>query len=317
MEKPLNNLPKDDDSNTSEVDLLSTSCVSNNSNNNNSKTQTTSPRQQYSKLLSMTSTTYNSNNIPSNDLLSNLNNNLCFICLELVMTLLASQTLLSLKDMHLSLREKQLIRRELSTEMSIFHDFVKKRIHIENKHYLMRKKYGIVMIASDYSDNDDDGDDDCIVEEGNENQMSEKQGPPVIKSTVKRPSMREHVVRKLHLQQHTPPQQESSKKQSPLNFAQDISPIRSDCSVTSSSSSSSSPCLSSRSISKGSLKKPSDTSVPGTNKRVIFSDDITIKKVCTNDSEIKYTGLSYVQLVEEDYFHFLSNLFLIICQTEN
>lgn len=73
------------------------------------------------------------------------------------------------------------------------------------------------------------------------------------------------------------------------------------------------------------LKPTTSTS----HKRVGFNLDVESGKVLfaeeeDNDepillepSDAIFTGLSYVKLVEEDYFAFMSNLFLVVCQTEN
>lgn len=82
------------------------------------------------------------------EILSNLDDKICFTALEYVMTLLASQSLLALKDINLSNRNKQLIKRELSTELHIFHDWVKKTLRTDlNKTPLHRKKHGLKMIS--------------------------------------------------------------------------------------------------------------------------------------------------------------------------
>lgn len=52
----------------------------------------------------------------TNEYLNNLDADLCFVGLEFVLTLLAQQSLLALKDINLSQREKQLIKRKLLFE---------------------------------------------------------------------------------------------------------------------------------------------------------------------------------------------------------
>ncbi|KAG4075361.1 hypothetical protein HA402_003152 [Bradysia odoriphaga] len=69
----------------------------------------------FNKSTSLTMST--STALPS-EILSNLDEKICFTALEYVLTLLASQSLLALKDIHLSNRNKQLIKRELSTELT-------------------------------------------------------------------------------------------------------------------------------------------------------------------------------------------------------
>lgn len=247
-----------------------------------------SARTPFSKSLSMTSvSSFTSTNAIalSNELLTHLDSKLCISGLEFVLTLLASQSLLALKDVNLSQREKQLIKRELSTELLIFHDFVKKRILKDSKEILTRKKYGSVPIYNTFEDNDGDG-----VE--TESEEPNSRSSPVQLVPPKKPdrSMRVNVVRKQHLQQAASTPKMSSSTPAP----------------------------------RGILKPATSGSV----KRVMFDDGLDATKtfaysvpedepIFYEPEESKYTGLSYVRIVEEDYLHLLSNLFLIISQSEN
>jgi hypothetical protein len=71
---------------------------------------------------------------------------------------------------------------------------------------------------------------------------------------------------------------------------------------------------------KSILKPHSSTALK---RHVVFEEDSQYKKVCNEDEPVFFkpeepifTGLSFVKIVEEDYFHFLSNLFATICHTE-
>lgn len=100
----------------------------------------------FNKSTSLTLST--STALPS-EILSNLDEKICFTALEYVMTLLASQSLLALKDVNLSNRNRQLIKRELSTELHIFHDWVKKTLRTDlNKTPLHRKKHGLKLMST-------------------------------------------------------------------------------------------------------------------------------------------------------------------------
>lgn len=218
----------------------------------------------------------------SNELLTHLDTKLCISGLEFVLTLLASQSLLALKDANLSQREKQLIKRELSTELLIFHDFVKKRILKDSKEILTRKKYGSVPILNSYDDDDAD-----------DNEDADSRASPLQQAPPKKPdrSMRVNVVRKQHLQQTASTPKMSSSTPAPRG-----------------------------------ILKPSTS---GPVKRVMFEDGLEAgmktfayampeeDPIYYEPEESKYTGLSYVRIVEEDYLHLLSNLFLIISQSEN
>uniref|UniRef100_A0A182J1L8 Nucleoporin NUP188 n=1 Tax=Anopheles atroparvus TaxID=41427 RepID=A0A182J1L8_ANOAO len=268
-------------------------------------------RVQFSKTLSMTSvSSYTSTNAItlSNELLSHLDSKLCICGLEVVLTLLASQSLLALKDANLSQREKQLIKRELSTELLIFHDFVKKRILKDAKSILARKKHGAVPIyndADDPSDGDDGRSDATSASGGAKGQQGKRA------SSAAHHSMRINVVRKLHLQhqQHQHPSEQGSRSRSSTSGQE--SPAAREPST---------PVL------RGILKPSPSTSI----KRVMFDEgtlDETGKSMALIEpedepvffepEEPRFTGLSYVQLVEEDYLHLLSNVLFIIGQSEN
>lgn len=260
-----------------------------------------SPRRPFSKSISMTSMSSGVVQLPpSNELLSHLDGKTCLIALEFVLSLLASQSLLAQKDMHLSLREKQLIKRELSTELHVFHDFVKKRILKDSmKSILHRKKLGIFKITNDLND-------DMEVEVT----PNISKPPAPRRSTELSKSMRVNVVRKQHLQQQQQhdisstisPISSQIHQSTPISRGPDQTPIR------------------------GILKPSPGTSI----KRVGFNlnedenDGNKIAVYSEEDEPIFYdpvdpsfTGLSYVKLVEEDYLHFLSNLFLVVCNSEN
>lgn len=49
---------------------------------------------------------------------------------------------------------------------------------------------------------------------------------------------------------------------------------------------------------------------------LIGEEDDTETQLFFEPEDPTYCELSFVRLVEEDYFHFLSNLFAYICQTE-
>lgn len=308
QEHPLNQLP------AGETDFVDgTSTLSNASlarlnksaiGGSNGTTRQSSPRTPFSKSLSMTSvSSFTSTNAIalSNELLTHLDSKLCISGLEFVLTLLASQSLLALKDTNLSQREKQLIKRELSTELLIFHDFVKKRILKDSKEILTRKKYGSVPI---YNDDENETDDKSNTEN------TVKSAPPTVvpKKPDRSHSMRVNVVLKQHLQQA------ASTPLSPIAH----SSTRMDPALHKPSSST--PATAPRGI----LKPPNAGSV----KRVMFDEGLEHTKtfayagpedepIFYEPEDCKYTGLSYVRIVEEDYLHLLSNLFSMIAQSEN
>lgn len=207
-------------------------------------------RTQFNKSMSLTLST--STALPS-EILSNLDEKICFTALEYVMTLLASQSLLALKDINLSNREKQLIKRELTTELHVFHDWVKKTLRTDiTKGSLHRKKYGAKTFTA--------------------NTHSDQKGS--IKKTLAEKAqecMRTELIRKQHLAVQV-----------------NLSPVAKSINPSSGTE------LSSR----------------------ITSTPMAYPGVGTTIVEPTFTGLSMVQIVEEDYVHFLSNFFNLICQSE-
>lgn len=192
--------------------------------------------------------------LPS-EILSNLDEKICFTALEYVMTLLASQSLLALKDINLSSRNKQLIKRELCTELHIFHDWVKKTLRIDlNKSPLHRKKHGLKMFSANSPTSPTERVADKVTSVG--------QGPD---SFFNRKG-------ELNVGRST-------------GFLAESTPI-------------------------GPRPKTALTPMSIQTERVQDEDTTyTVEKHVFN-------GLSIVKIVEEDYVHFLSNIFTLICQTE-
>lgn len=247
-----------------------------------------SPKTPFSKSLSITSvTSYGaaSGIAPSNEFLSHLDTKLCATALEVTLTLLASQSLLALKDMHLSAREKQLIRRELSTELHTFYDFAKKKITRERRSSLHRKKFGIYHITNENGSGDD------------------RPPPPIAKNTEHAKSLRVNLVKKLHQKQQasaSPKFFDTTTPFSPISKPlQESTPLKGIAKVGSST--------------QNKRQVSFDDSVKFDKKMDTEESD----EVLFEPLEPVYTGLSYVKLVEEDYLHLLSILFSIICNSDN
>lgn len=200
----------------------------------------------FNKSTSLTLST--STALPS-EILSNLDEKICFTALEYVMTLLASQSLLALKDVNLSSRNKQLIKRELSTELHIFHDWVKKTLRTDlNKTPLHRKKHGLKMLSA----------------------VSPTDRIDLIENTV---AVEVNVPRG--------PDSFFNSKQN-LNVGK----------------------------SAGFLAESTPIIPKPTRERAQEAET-----TYTVDTQV-FNGLSMVKIVEEDYVHFLSNIFSLICQSE-
>lgn len=240
--------------------------------------------------------------------LAALDKKLVLITLENILTLLASQALLANKDYSVSSRDRQFIRRELCTELPIFHDFVRKKVLdlAHPKNYLARKKFGAYPLLN----NEEESKDLSVAQESNlfDESMELGSNTPPPRSRLSHDSMRVSVVRKLHLDKartkHTEPVSTPKRFAGLDQYSPSQPPYDSSYEGTN-------------------PERPSAlTSTPGTSrtpKRVTW-DDISVSPV--EEEELlepidpDYSPLSEVQIIEEDYLHFLSNVFLYFCQTE-
>lgn len=285
----LNNIPSNGDENEQGSETVSMLSLGETAHlkalNTSVSPSPSSPRRQFSKSLSMTSM---SNSIiqPSNELLSHLDSKICTTALEFLLTLLASQSLLAIKARHLSSREKQLIRRELSTELHCFHDLVRKKILKDaTKSPLLRLKMGIHTIVN-YVDDED---------------YQQQAGSSKTAAQRRSLDLRVNVIRKQHLQQkfelpYSPIINSSDESE---NGPIESTPVRINAQPTTSTS----------------VKRVGfDLSSIPYSKYAIQEDD---EPYVVNRGDPSFTGLSQIRFVEEDYFQMLSNIFIFICQNEN
>ncbi|XP_075165428.1 nuclear pore complex protein Nup188 [Haematobia irritans] len=274
----------------------------------------------FSKSLSVASVS--SINCPPNELLSNLDGELCLVALEHILTLAASQSLLALKNPYLSTREKQLIKREISSELLSYHEFVRKKVLIdfrEHNKIWHRRKHGQVLMQQ--SDNDKDRDSN-----GSSGPSTSSTVPQRVETQRRPPSsdLRVNVVRRLHLQQ-----QQHQKTPGPtgsFEMSRIISPIGG---MGSSKTQQQLPpaAASTPALPRPPLRRPGHSEVleEDYNKRAHVTDNeggvmLEIQEeeetILFPPEEPKYSALSYIQFVEEDYLHFMSNLFFVICQND-
>lgn len=255
-----------------------------------------SPRRPFSKSLSMSSMS-SSVLQPSNELLSHLDSKICLNALEYLLTLLASQSLLALKARHLSSREKQLIRRELSTELYCLHDFVKKKILKDTtKSSLCRQKIGAYQIVN-------------IVQEDDEPQAGPSRSSSSSSSNQRRShDLRVNVVRKLHLQQKSSTPFEIPNTLSPIQFNQqkDQGPVESSTPIRANPNPTTSTSI-----------KRVGFDLASTQYKVTLHEEDDDEPYVINQGDPSFTGLSLIKFVEEDYLQLLSNIFTFICQSEN
>lgn len=255
-------------------------------------------RSQFSK--SMSTVSVSSTTAPPNELLSSLDSEMCLMALEHILSLVASQSMLALKNAFIGNREKQLVKREISTELITYHEFMRKKVLVDfrdHKAIWHRRKYGIRMMDLD---NEDDGNTtnpkDIHQRLANETQ---------VRSSDLKKSMRVSVVRKLHLKQQAP------KPPATFEMSQVYSPIAGTSKQLLGPTVSSTPQLP-RPPTRRNWDESEMESTINSSKSLAVEEEIQYFP----PEEPTFTPLSYIQMVEEDYLHFMSNLYTFICQSE-
>lgn len=267
----------------------------------------------FSKSLSVASVS--SISCPPNELLSNLDGELCLVALEHILTLAASQSMLALKNPNLPVREKQLIKREISSELLSYHEFVRKKVLIdfrEHNKIWHRRKHGQILMQ--------------LVEGESEhsNASTSAAAQRTNMDAQRRPNtdLRVNVVRRLHLQQQ---QQKTPGPPGAFEMSRIISPIG-GAGTSNAQQRQQQPSASTPALSRPALRRPGDLTQDDVIKRVHISADVMANDIEEMEEEEeailfppeepKYSPLSYIQFVEEDYLHFMSNLFSVICQND-
>lgn len=239
-------------------------------------------RLSYSKAVSVTG--FGNQTLANcNEILSSLDGKLCMVALEYILTLLLSQSYLAIKDAHLSVREKQLIKRELSAELGILNEFLKKKLTLEHIGTLQRKKHGCTPILNELGD---------LGVKSSTHQVQQQQQRRL---SQPRDSMRVNVVRRLHLQQKVLPNVHGSTPRKETSQSQvafeNITPIKR--------------------VEGGPGREEVDGG--GRTRTTTYRDpDIEYMDL----EEPTDAGLSTVNIVEADYLHVLSNVFAVLCHSD-
>lgn len=273
--------------------------------------QNTSQRP-FSKSLSVASVS--SINCPPNELLANLDGELCLVALEHILTLAASQSLLALKNPCLPTREKQLIRREISSELLSYHEFVRKKVLIdfrEHNKIWHRRKHGQVLMQQVESEKEH------ASSSSNANVAAHRFNVAEVQRKPASSDLRVNVVRRLHLQQQ---HQKTPGPTGSFEMSRIISPIGAASSKTQQPPA----AASTPTLSRPPLRRPGETADDDSTKRVHIADEATAmfeiqeeeEDILFPPEEPKFSALSFIQFVEEDYLHFMSNLFFVVCQND-
>lgn len=198
------------------------------------------------------------------------------------------QALLAVRDASVPSRHKQLVRRELSSELTVFHDFVRKRVlcAAHARPHLVRNKLGAWPLPANEEETKRIEQarkerNPCLCEDD-----AERPPPPPPKRAA-HDSMREYILRKHYLDKCA--QTPTKGPPSPVSHSTPAPDKKKDTS------------RSSKRVSWAETTRDSDESL-----------DSSLEEI-----EPAYSNLTDVQINnDEDYFHFMSIVFLYICQTD-
>ncbi|CAF4863355.1 unnamed protein product [Pieris macdunnoughi] len=207
--------------------------------------------------------------------------------LHATLTLLASQALLAVRDPSVPSRHKQLVRRELASELTVYHDFVRKRIlcAAHARPHLLRNKLGAWPLGAHEEETK------RIEDARNERNPSPEDErslpPPPPPKRASQDSMREFILRKHFLDKCA----QTPTKEPPTPVSH------------------STPAPDKKRESSRSLKRVSWAETTRDSDEIL---DTSLQEI-----ETPYSNLTEVQINnDEDYFHFMSVVFLYVCQTE-
>ncbi|KAG7310763.1 hypothetical protein JYU34_003574 [Plutella xylostella] len=206
--------------------------------------------------------------------------------LAALLELLASQALLAVRDVSTPSRHKQMVRRELSSELTVYHDFVRKRIlcAAHARPYLARNKLGAWPLAPNEEEAKRIEEAARLRDPTNRDDLP----PPPPPKRAAHDSMREYILRKHYLDKCA--QTPTKEPPSPVSHSTPTSDKKKDASRSS--------------------------------KRVSWAEttrDSSDEDLDASLQEIEpaYSNQTDVQINnDEDYFHFMSVVFLYICQME-
>ncbi|XP_017079209.1 nucleoporin Nup188 [Drosophila eugracilis] len=237
----------------------------------------------FSKSLSTAS--ISSASCPASELLSNMDGQLCLLALEHLLMLVASQAIYIIRSPNLESRWKQIVRRDISNELVIFNEFVRRKVVLdfkENRSPWLRRKHGHYKLK--FSD------------PAKSSPSSSRSSDIVRRSNTNTNELRVNVVRRLHLQQQqrTPP---------PHNFdmSSELSPIAAIQGTA----------MSSALDHRDSRKRLYPAQQAG---EAFLEDELAAidLQYFPPPSDNGYCELSQVQMVEEDYLQLMSALFNVM-----
>nr|NP_001246283.1 nucleoporin 188kDa, isoform C [Drosophila melanogaster]A0A0B4K859.1 RecName: Full=Nucleoporin Nup188; AltName: Full=Nucleoporin 188kDa [Drosophila melanogaster]AFH08037.1 nucleoporin 188kDa, isoform C [Drosophila melanogaster] len=263
-EVPLNSLPNVEHSGDNDDPEV---CVGNQTNRT------------FSKPLSNVS--ISTGTCPASELLSNMDGQLCLLALEHLLMLVASQAICIIRSPNLETLWKQIVRRDISNELLIFNEFVRRKVILdykENRSPWLRRKHGLCKLK-------------CV--DPVRSSSSSSRSSEIVRRSNTNNELRVNVVRRLHLQQQqrTPPPQN-------FDMSSDLSPIAAAQGAAMTTS------LDGR-------KRLYPAQQAGD---AFLEDELAAIELqyFPPPTEPGYCELSQVQVVEEDYLQLMSALFNVM-----
>ncbi|XP_020805779.1 nucleoporin NUP188 homolog [Drosophila serrata] len=279
---PLNTLPNVEKPATDPADIEdATICLSNQTNRTFSK--------------SLSSVSISTAGCPASELLSNMDSQLCLLALEHLLLLVASQVICIIRSPELEPRWKTIVRRDISNELVIFHEFVRRKVianYKENRSPWLRRKQGLFKLK--FLD---------PARISSSPSTSSRNLDPVRRIGSATNELRVNVVRRQHLQQQlrSPP---------PNTFDMSV-----DISTISPLQGTPNAAMLSPTESRDSRKRLYPAEQVGA---AFVEDELASidQQFFPPPTENGFSELSQVQLVEEDYMQLMSVLFNVMPHCE-
>lgn len=239
---------------------------------------------------------------PSSELLANLDGQLCLVALEHLLMLVASQSIYVIRSPHLEPRWKQIVRRDISSELLSFHEFVRRKVIVDyrdSRCQWVRRKHGLLKLKQAAANA-------VATQPSSSTEV-------VRRSSSNTNELRVNVVRRQHLQHAAAA---STSGESNFEMTRMLSPIAVPQSPPAGQRiESSTPQISNEAGETTSRKRLHIAQPIG---ELCLEDELLAIQVqyFPPSTEPGYCELSQVQLVEEDYLQLMSLLFGVIPQSE-
>lgn len=251
----------------------------------------------------------NSTACPSSELLANLDGQLCLVALEHLLMLVASQSIYVIRSPNLEPRWKQIVRRDISSELLSFHEFVRRKVIVDyrdSRCQWVRRKHGLLKLKQAAAN--------ALATQCSSSSSSSSSSTEVVRrSSNNTNELRVNVMRRQHLQHAAAA---STSGESNFEMTRMLSPIAVPQSPPAGQRmESSTPQISNEA---GEITSRKRLHIDQPIGELCLEDELLAIEVqyFPPSTEPGYCELSQVQLVEEDYLQLMSLLFGVIPQSE-